>query len=314
MEAMQGENMNGKKYSIIIVPTSGGKSLQFSISGMWLYAAAVVILAVFSVNAFFTYGFFAKAYQHQTIADLIDENEFLISRVSYFSSEIENLKEDYSLMVDKEKELRTIFNLPMVDDQERALGIGGPVFSSEETLSNARQITYDAENRLDELVRLSSFEIEQYDTIYRSLMNKKKDLDHTPSIMPSSGYITRGFGVRPDPFTGIKRMHSGIDVCNREGTPIYASANGRVKAIRRMGHLGITLIMDHGNGIETYYGHILKATVNRGQTVKRGDKIAEMGNSGRSTGPHLHYAVKKKGRWVNPMDYILNQNWLADIN
>ena len=306
--------MTGKKYSIIIVPASGGKSLQFSVSAMWLYAAAVAVLAVISVNAFFTYGFFAKSYQHQTVANLVEENEFLISRVSYFSSEIENLKEDYSLMVDKEKELQTIFSLPMVDEQERALGIGGPVFKPEETPSYAKQVAFNTENRLDELVRLSSFETEQYDTIYNTLIKKKEDLDHTPSIMPSSGYITRGFGVRADPFTGIKRMHSGIDICNREGTPIYASADGKVKAIRRMGHLGITLILDHSNGIETYYGHILKATVNRGQEIKRGDKIAEMGNSGRSTGPHLHYAVKANGKWVNPMSYILNRNWLADNN
>jgi murein DD-endopeptidase MepM/ murein hydrolase activator NlpD len=132
--------------------------------------------------------------------------------------------------------------------------------------------------------------------------------------MPSSGYITRGFGIRPDPFTGIKRMHTGIDICNREGTPICASADGIIKGIRRMGSLGITLILDHGNGIESYYGHVLKATARRGQRVKRGDKIAEMGNTGRSTGPHLHYAIRINGKWINPMDYILNRNWLANVN
>jgi murein DD-endopeptidase MepM/ murein hydrolase activator NlpD len=306
--------MTGKKYSIIIIPSSGGKSLQFSFSSLWLYGIAVLFLSVIAINLFFTYGFFAKSYQQQTVASLIDENEFLVNRVSYFSSEIENLKEDYSFMVDKEKEIRTIFDLPQIDPQERALGIGGPVFTPEETPTQARQAAFDTENRLDELVRLSSFETEQYDTIYNALIKKKANLDHTPSIMPSSGYITRGFGIRPDPFTGIKRMHTGIDICNREGTPIYASADGTVKGIRRMGSLGTTLILDHGNGIESYYGHILKATVRRGQNVKRGDKIAEMGNTGRSTGPHLHYALRINGKWTNPMDYILNRNWLADVN
>jgi hypothetical protein len=113
--------MTGKKYSIIIIPSAGGKSLQFSFSSLWLYGIATLLLTVFAINAFFTYGFFAKSYQQQTVAGLIDENEFLVNRVSYFSSEIENLKEDYSFMVDKEKEIRTIFDLPQIPRRERSV-------------------------------------------------------------------------------------------------------------------------------------------------------------------------------------------------
>ncbi len=309
-----GNIMAGEKFSVLIVPSSGGRPRQFSISKLSIYISAVLVLAFLGINAFFTYGFFSKTYQNQTVANLVQENEYLASRVSYFSSEIENLKSNYAFMVDREKEIRTIFDLPTIDPQERALGVGGPVFQPEDPPSYSRQIAYDTENRLDELIRLSSFETEQYDTIYNALIKRKEDLDHIPSIMPSQGYVTRGFGVQPDPFTGIKRMHSGIDVCNREGTPICASANGTVERITRMGQLGLTLIVDHGNGIKTYYGHISKATAKRGQKVERGEKIAEMGNSGRSTGPHLHYSVQIKGRWVNPMDYIFNRNWLADNN
>ena len=242
----------------------------------------------------------------------MEENDFLSSRLAYFGSEIDRLNKQYTFVVDKEKEIRTIFDLPEVDPQERALGIGGPVFQPEEMPSYSRQLSYDIENRLDELVRLSSFETDQYDTIYSALVKKKEQLDHLPSIMPTLGYVTRGFGVQADPFTGIRRMHTGIDICNREGTPIYAAADGKVESVKRMGQLGITIIVNHGNNIKTYYGHISKATAKVGQMVKRGDKIAELGNSGRSTGPHLHYAVKVNNKWVNPMDYILNRNWLAD--
>jgi len=306
--------MNSDKFSIIIVPSSGGKPLQFLISRVLLYIAAVVLFSFIGINAFFTYGFFSKSYHTSAIANLTEENEFLNSRVSYFASEIENLKDEYVYMADKEREIRTIFNLPEVDPQERALGIGGPLFLPEEMPSLSRQKSYDTESRLDELVRLSSFEIEQYDTIFNTLIKRKEALDHMPSIMPTSGYVTRGFGIRPDPFTGIKRMHAGVDIANREGTPIYASANGKIDSIRNMGQLGKTLIIDHGNGIKTYYGHILKATVRKGQTVERGDKIAEMGNTGRGTAPHLHYGIKIDNRFVNPMDYIFNRNWLANAN
>ena len=306
--------MHKDKFSIIIIPSSGGKSHQFSFSRIYLYIVGVAVLAFLAVNSFFTYGFFAKSYQNQRVADLVEENDFLTSRVDYFATEFERLKDEFAYMADKEKEIRTIFNLPQVDPQERALGIGGPLFLPEEMPSYSRQAAYTAENRLDELIRLSSFEIEQYDTIYNSILKRKDALDHIPSIMPAPGYITRGFGIRSDPFTGTKRMHAGIDIANREGTPIYASADGVVKNIKKMGQLGTTLIIDHGNGIETYYGHILKATVRKGQKINRGDKIAEMGNTGRSTAPHLHYGVKVKNRFVNPMDYILNRNWMADAN
>jgi murein DD-endopeptidase MepM/ murein hydrolase activator NlpD len=306
--------MASSKYSVIIVPASGGKSAQFSISKVSVYLIGVVLFAFLAVNAFFSYGFLTKSYQNIAIATLAEENEFLVSKITSFSNEIELLKDDYAGMIDREMEIRTIFDLPSINAQDRALGIGGPLFLPDESPSVSRKISYDTENRLDELVRLSSFEAEQYDTIYNTLLQKKKTLDHLPSIMPAPGYKTRGFGVRSDPFTGIKRMHAGIDICNREGTPIYASADGKVESIKKKGQLGRTVIINHDNGIQTYYGHILKATVKRGQIVKRGDKIAEMGNSGRSSGPHLHYAIKINGKWVNPMNYIFNSNWLAESN
>jgi murein DD-endopeptidase MepM/ murein hydrolase activator NlpD len=304
--------MSKGKYSVIIVPSDGGRTYNLSVSSLLLNVVLVIGIAYFALNGFFAYGFFSKEYQQKTIADLIKENDYLTSRIKRFSGVMEDLRSEYSYIVEKEKEIRTIFDLPEVNPQERALGIGGPVFVPEEPPSYARQITYDTENRLDELVRLSSFESEQFDTIFRTLMDRKDELDHIPSIMPAPGYVTRSFGVLPDPFTGIKRMHNGIDVCNRDGTPIYASADGKVEAISTLGHLGRTIIVDHGNGIKTYYGHISKATAKRGQEIKRGEKIAEMGNSGRSTGPHLHYSVRINGKFVNPMDYIFNRTWLAE--
>jgi len=304
--------MTGKRFLIVVVPSSGGRTIQFSVSKLLIYSAIALVVGAIALNSFFTYEFFAKSYQQQTVAELIDENDFLSSRLAYFGSEIDRLNKQYAFVVDKEKEIRTIFDLPEIDPQERALGIGGPVFQPEETPSYSRQLSYDIENHLDELVRLSSFETDQYDTIYSTLVQKKDQLDHLPSIMPTNGYVTRGFGVHSDPFTGIRRMHAGIDICNREGTPIYAAANGRIENIKKMGQLGITIILNHGNNLKTYYGHISKATIKVGQNVTRGDKIAELGNSGRSTGPHLHYAVKLNNKWVNPMDYILNRNWLAE--
>jgi len=105
-------------------------------------------------------------------------------------------------------------------------------------------------------------------------------------------------------------LHNGIDVSNKVGTPIRAAANGTVRSIGNKGRLGKTVVIDHHNGIETVYGHCKTFKVKKGQVVNRGDIIALMGNTGRSTGPHLHYAIRKDDRWVNPKKYILSSDYL----
>ena len=131
--------------------------------------------------------------------------------------------------------------------------------------------------------------------------------DFPRSIWPSKGWVTSGYGYRTSPFTGRRQFHSGIDVAGRPGTPVVAPARGRVVFTGKKGHLGKTLILDHGYGVRTTYGHNREIFVKRGQEVERGEKIASVGNSGRSTSPHLHYAVQVDGRRVNPLNYILDE-------
>jgi murein DD-endopeptidase MepM/ murein hydrolase activator NlpD len=119
--------------------------------------------------------------------------------------------------------------------------------------------------------------------------------------------VTSRFGHRTSPFTGRRQFHSGIDVASRSGRAVVAPARGRVVFAGKKGPLGRTVILDHGYGVRTTYGHNREIHVKRGQEVERGEKIAAVGNSGRSTGPHLHYAVQVDGRRVNPMNYILDE-------
>ena len=164
----------------------------------------------------------------------------------------------------------------------------------------------------DSLVRLSSFETHQFKAIYDKLLDKKDRLDHTPSIMPCSGYETRGYGLMLHPISGYKQFHAGIDLANRPGTPIFATANGTVEFAGTRGKLGRTVIINHGNGLKTIYGHLNKFTVKKGQEVTRGDKIGEMGNTGYSTAPHLHYAITVDGRSVNPAKYIIPEDLVSN--
>lgn len=145
------------------------------------------------------------------------------------------------------------------------------------------------------------------DVLVDGLQGKKRRLVSTPSIWPTKGWVTSRFGYRTSPFTGSRQFHAGIDVAGRPGTPVVAPADGRVVQVGRNGALGRTVILDHGYGIRTTFGHNSDVIVQRGQRVERGEKIAFLGSTGRSTGPHLHYAVQVDGRRVNPMNYILDE-------
>ncbi|RLC31784.1 MAG: M23 family peptidase, partial [Deltaproteobacteria bacterium] len=148
---------------------------------------------------------------------------------------------------------------------------------------------------------------EEFSSLLSSLHDKSRLLASTPSIRPiDGGWITSRFDYRISPFTGLREFHHGLDIAARIGTPVMAPADGTVIFSGKKGTLGNSIIIDHGNGIITRYGHLSKCMVKRGQTVKRGDLIGKVGNTGLSTGPHLHYEVRKHGVPVDPEKYILN--------
>ena len=159
---------------------------------------------------------------------------------------------------------------------------------------------------LDRLSTEASFREESFQELYRSLVGKRHQLVCTPSVRPCRGWLTSPFGYRRDPFTGLRGFHEGIDISNRIGTSVVAPADGVISRVRREYGLGLTLVVNHGYGIVTRYGHLSRVQVKVGQRVKRGEVMAAMGNTGRSTGPHLHYEVLLNGVPVNPQRYILN--------
>ncbi|MCP4745390.1 MAG: M23 family metallopeptidase [Desulfobacteraceae bacterium] len=136
--------------------------------------------------------------------------------------------------------------------------------------------------------------------------HQKNHLAHTPAIRPAKGWISSNFGYRRSPFTGKREFHKGLDIANKKGTVIVATADGVVSVVEKKGSFGLLLMIDHGFGITTRFAHIDKAVKAPGETVKRGELIAHMGNTGRSTGPHLHYEVRLNGVPVNPSKYIFN--------
>jgi len=143
---------------------------------------------------------------------------------------------------------------------------------------------------------------------YEILYDKKAFLAALPTRQPASGYFTSGFGVRTSPYGDRVKMHEGLDIANRLGTLIRSPADGEVTFAEPKAGYGNTMIINHGYGIETWYGHLKKFLVPRGEKVKRGTKIALLGNSGRSTGPHVHYEVRVHGYPVDPRSYIFEDS------
>ena len=128
----------------------------------------------------------------------------------------------------------------------------------------------------------------------------------TPSIMPTAGWLTSGVGGRVDPFTGEQDSHPGLDISADRGSPVFATADGKVTLSEMSGAYGNLVELDHGYGLETRYGHLSAFKVKVGDSVKRGDLLGLVGSTGRSTGPHLHYEVRVNGRILNPLQLMLN--------
>ncbi|HTL10880.1 MAG TPA: peptidoglycan DD-metalloendopeptidase family protein [Bdellovibrionota bacterium] len=171
------------------------------------------------------------------------------------------------------------------------------------------QLTADRELLDDRFERLDheSLLLEQnLEDLYELLADQRAFLAALPTRRPAEGIWTSYFGVRKDPTFGARvKMHEGMDIANRIGTPIFATAYGVVRFAGVKAGYGQTVIVSHGYGLETWYGHASRLYVKKGDRVFRGDKLAAVGSSGRSTGPHVHYEVRVYGIAVDPTSYIL---------
>ena len=179
-------------------------------------------------------------------------------------------------------------------------GVGGAIALESQAPVLAPRALAAIDESLTTLTRRSA----QLEEFYR---DQTLVLASTPSIWPVRGYLSAGFGNRLDPFTGQRDFHPGIDVSTPIGTRIFAPADGVVLSAAVQGGYGNSLIMDHGYGVVTRYGHLDAYAVRPGQRVRRGDLIGFVGNSGRSTGPHLHYEVWVRDQAQNPIHFILDE-------
>lgn len=241
---------------------------------------------------------------------LAHENARLRSELSTLQGKTDDLGQRLETLLGREEELRIVADLPAVPVEVQAVGVGGPGHPSLDPIDvgGDRELgnrISGISSSLDMLIRRSELVASSMEDVRKSIAAKKARFGATPSIWPASGFLSSTYSLhRRHPIFHDVRPHYGIDISARRGSPIVATATGRVsQAGWENGH-GNFVEIDHGHGIRTTYSHASRVLVRVGQEVERGDTVALVGSTGFSIAPHVHYEVHENGKPIDPLKYI----------
>lgn len=295
-----------RKYHVVVFKDDHGTCRKIRLSG-WMFAAVAGLLGVLVLgNLFFLQSLTGKEYIEENAEEAqkqVQEQRVQMLALAHKVSELEN---DLTRIRDFDAQLRVMMNL---DSEVKTVGsVGGHKtenFAEQSASLRQERLARRMHNFLDTLANDAQLERVRQEQIMEALKGNLEDLATIPSIWPTQGWVTSAFGPRRSPFTGRNEFHQGLDISNKVGTPVYAPAKGKVTFADDDSANGKTLIIQHGGGLVTRYYHLNDFKVEEGDATERGQLIATMGNSGTSTGPHLHYEVRLNGAPVNPMRYIL---------
>ncbi len=310
-----------KKISFVVLSSSGAPAKQICTSKTSIHLFGVVIIAVFAAIGYIVYDYYnlretTSFLQNREvyIASQLEEIHHQRKQIQEFANEINSLKGKLLELNGFEKKIRIIANIEKTNDSGNIFGVGGSIPEDLDAQLPLKEkhnsLMRDMHEQIEQLSRASGSQQEEFESLLKSLEDQQNLLASTPAIRPISrgvkSWITSRFGYRKSPFTGRREFHKGYDISSRKGTPVLSTADGVVTYAGKKGLLGNIIVIDHGHGMITRYGHCYKILKKRGDKVKRWETIALMGSTGRSTGPHVHYEVHLNGIPVNPEKYILN--------
>ena len=296
-----------RNFTILVLPSSPHQRV-FSIpapipvlSALFLFS--IILLFIASSGAWSLYRFQKVGKESERLAA---ENRAARTRIQTQGERIEYLTREISGIREKAGYVQSYLGLKPQDPGVGKIGQGGV-----ELAPRNKDALQCANPSASHGASLSTIDIRQLDIdlqqIVGALQGRQEKLDHTPSVSPvdsQQSWISSSYGARISPFTGKEQFHPGVDIAGAEKTSILAPANGTVTFVGKDGALGMTIRIKHDSLYDSTYGHLDKTVVKRGQKVHRGDVIGYMGNSGRSTGHHLHYEIEKNGKNVNPLKYM----------
>ncbi len=304
-----------KHLTLMVIPHDKDTVKEFHLSHQMLIGLLSASGLALCAFLFFAFGFVATPSQRERLAVLKTENAALQSQMVSVQEDLENMRHHMDQLTEKDRIIRAWFDLSEPSDEVRQIGVGGGDAISPEwenaVSDTISDLLIQTHTNMDQLLREARFLKASFDTLLSVLGKDIQMRRHIPSITPviaENPRISSGFGIRRDPFTGRRQLHNGIDYPGRTGTPVVATADGVIDKIDYNNHLGWYVVIDHGSGLHTLYGHLNgKPHRKTGDRVKRGEKIGEIGRTGRATASHLHYAVIKNDKAKNPLNYIFDQ-------
>jgi murein DD-endopeptidase MepM/ murein hydrolase activator NlpD len=295
-------------YTLLILPKKDSSAKKISLSSTLVKGVSIFVMGLLLFVMYFSYDYIhirrdqveLKRLKLQTVEQR-KQIDGLVAKVDQFSIKMDELKQF-------DKKIRIMAKLVTGRDKEQLLGLGGP--GNEENRLRSRMAADDKtmiagiDRHVDRLMDDAMSREQSFTTLLTHLQEKKSLLAVTPSSWPVLGWVTSEFGRRISPFGNGTEFHKGIDIATRFGRPIQAPADGIVAEVAYQHDLGQMVRIDHGHGVSTSYGHLSKAAVRVGTTIRRGDRIGLVGNTGSTTGAHLHYTVMLNGVPVNPRKYM----------
>ena len=310
--------MKKPNYKILLFNNSKGSIREIFLSKPF---ALISLSVIFAFNLLLLH-FFSDSYvawrSDKEIRNHKKDNELLIENMRVAENRITNIEEKIYTIVDYDNEMRDMLKMPRIHEDVRELGIGGTGGISEEKSveifeyllpEEGAENLQDYFRKLDFIERSTNLEILSFMEMSSNSTKNKTKLRHLPAIHPvdlSEAKFTSKFGYRRDPFSRKYKKHEGHDFSAKRGTKVVATADGLVVSSRYNGTFGNYIEISHGNGYKTAYGHLNKRNVSKGTYVVRGQKIGEVGNTGKSTAPHLHYEIKHHKKRIDPSSFYFD--------
>jgi murein DD-endopeptidase MepM/ murein hydrolase activator NlpD len=294
-------------FTVIVVSDHSQAIRKFRVPQKWLKKAAYGGGAVVLVALLVLGHYLSLIGSSSENAVLKEENAQLRSQILLVQEKVAHISATLDRVERFDAKLRTA--VTQLQDPERNLAIG-PVGSAEGEASipgpaPAAEASIAAlPGKLGSLETEASRQEQSLRELQEYFDDQRSLLASTPSIWPARGWVTSDFGTRIDPYTAERKMHQGLDIATPHGQPIYTPSDATVVFSGTEGAYGKVLVLDHGYGVKTRYAHLSEIFVRLGDRVKRGAKVAAVGNTGRSTGPHLHFEVRVNGNPVDPMKYL----------
>lgn len=294
-----------KKYLLSIDEDRANKRINIS-HRMIVVLSSFLVIGI-AVNLYL----FTSVYSNKSLETKLGvaEQSLEISEANLYTilSEVETLRKDLLRVQQFDNKLKNLIGYEQVPTVDAVGGIATKEFMAANIPLHRQEL---ATKRIQIFLQDLSEEARLEEITQQEILNLMRETGsvgiYTPSIWPLTGFISSRFGSRQNPFGDIEQFHNGIDVAAPKGTLLKAPANGVVTFSGDNGTYGLSITINHGNGIVTRYAHMSQLSVLKGMRVERGQKIGEVGSTGRSTGPHVHYEVIVNGVHSNPLSYILD--------